>query len=721
MSNNANLEMSNVLYSDLSYKAYMKSVEESQILTSKNTVKIGKDESELLHILNDSQELAREHFVNNHELVVRIMERINSLEKSLINDTQTIKSARSQYEDMWNNIFDDFNNSLNLIFSLTQEKLIESFTKKLKRLENFSICLFGRTKSGKSTTMEAFTSGDGSTIGKGFQNTTQTNKEYFWNGLIITDTPGIDAWENSKEYENEALSFADESDMIVFLMPHQIEEGDLEKFDRFYKLNKPIIILLNIKKNIGNKSDTNFDLFLKNPEKEVFIQKDIDGYKSRIIEYIFQKLNIKENIIPILAVHSASAFLSRNEENENLKDKLYKASRFQDLEYLLINEIKENGIVYRIKNPYDTINLFSNIAQQGFNEFHDKLSKQQLIFKENLLNFKDLKLRVRSKRNDIIKKNISRYFDNKISSINKLIADIYDAGKDEIKRNNLIKGFINENYVKSLIEQSKNEIEETIKKEIKKFFENFKEKMTEFYSSNLQSNQFNEKVNSDLTSINSFKTTSSIFTGVSAATGIIGSIGGAIIATEITIGTLSTGAIGTLFGIGGANIWNPVGWTLIGLGILTTAFSFIFGSKQKNKIKEAKLEAEIKFKEGLEKQKKEISDALYSWSEKIIENIQYQHINVMEQYVKYIDKHLNEVKDLSEFLKDLENQNRFKKFEEMIKYIADNDTIKILSIVDSIDKTEIKIKCNEQLYFKTIEDKLKKAESKQILIKGVFK
>ena len=46
--------------------------------------------------------------------------------------------------------------------------------------------------------MEILTEGDGSSIGKGFQRTTRDVRKYTWNGLEITDDPGIGAFEGDK-------------------------------------------------------------------------------------------------------------------------------------------------------------------------------------------------------------------------------------------------------------------------------------------------------------------------------------------------------------------------------------------------------------------------------------------------------------------------------------------------------------------------------------------
>ena len=68
-----------------------------------------------------------------------------------------------------------------------------------ERQKDFSIVIYGRTMAGKSTLMEILTHGDGNSIGKGKQRTTLDVREYYWNGLRITDVPGICAFGGAED------------------------------------------------------------------------------------------------------------------------------------------------------------------------------------------------------------------------------------------------------------------------------------------------------------------------------------------------------------------------------------------------------------------------------------------------------------------------------------------------------------------------------------------
>ena len=119
-----------------------------------------------------------------------------------------------------------------------------------ENLSKFSISLFGRTMAGKSTLMEIFTEGDGSSIGKGAQRTTLDVRKYQWNGLEITDVPGIGAFEGEDD-EQIAFEAAKTADLILFLITDDAPQAvDAECFSKIVDLGKPIIGIMNVKKAI---------------------------------------------------------------------------------------------------------------------------------------------------------------------------------------------------------------------------------------------------------------------------------------------------------------------------------------------------------------------------------------------------------------------------------------------------------------------------------------
>ena len=398
-------------YSSRIRKSYIDEVDRSGILKIKLEKHIDNDEDSFKAALKKSRYRAIKEFRVCHRELVILFEEMNNIEKNMNEDIIVIGKKHNTYKGSWDSIFQHFNLQLSKIFEYASDSLIGSFSKKVKRIDNFTICLFGRTKAGKSTTMEALTEGDGVTIGKGRQNTTQDVKEYRWRELLVIDTPGIDAMDNIDQLETMALSFADESDLVVFLLPHQIEEGDFDKFSRFYKQNKPILLLLNVKKEIGKKGSMEYKMFLKH-SGDIFEKEKIDGYKQRINDFLFSSLQMDKDLIPIVPVHSASAFMATQESDAEMKKKLYECSNFNVLEDQLVKEIREYGELYRIKNPHDTVILFADKIVYEFRLFQEVLEEQKDVFEDNILKFSEVKASIINKKNSIIQNKIDSFFNS---------------------------------------------------------------------------------------------------------------------------------------------------------------------------------------------------------------------------------------------------------------------------------------------------------------------
>ena len=138
---------------------YLNVVENSEILIPFTKPK--QNENELINKLAKCKIVAQKEFIICHNEIVDIFNNIIKIEKNINQDIDKIKTKFSTHNDIGEKIFDEFNFRLSEIFNFAGDKLIGSFQDKVKRIDNFTICLFGRTKVGKSTTMEALTKGKG--------------------------------------------------------------------------------------------------------------------------------------------------------------------------------------------------------------------------------------------------------------------------------------------------------------------------------------------------------------------------------------------------------------------------------------------------------------------------------------------------------------------------------------------------------------------------------
>ncbi len=152
----------NQFFSAKMYSQYISEVERSGILKASLAVAPAEEDGTLKYALAKSRDRAISEFRACHKDLGHLFEKMLEVEESISSDIQRINEENAANDlSSWNEIFEIFNLHLSVIFQYASNTLIGSFRKKLKRIDSFTICLFGRTKAGKSTTMEALTKGDG--------------------------------------------------------------------------------------------------------------------------------------------------------------------------------------------------------------------------------------------------------------------------------------------------------------------------------------------------------------------------------------------------------------------------------------------------------------------------------------------------------------------------------------------------------------------------------
>jgi hypothetical protein len=218
---------------------------------------------------------------------------------------------------------------------------------------SFSITLFGRTMAGKSTLMEILTQGNGGTIGCGAQRMTRDVRTYTYKDLIITDIPGIAAFEGQED-EDEAFYAAKKCDLILFLITDDAPQArEAECMNRILALGKPVVCLINVKTNID--SPLNLKLFIRD------IQKKMDKERLDIIKKQFFDFGTQYGQdwrkIRFAYVHLKSAFLSQQNEfaDIDIRGELYTLSRFNYVKNLIVSEVVNKGSFYKLKAFSDIV------------------------------------------------------------------------------------------------------------------------------------------------------------------------------------------------------------------------------------------------------------------------------------------------------------------------------------------------------------------------------
>ena len=170
--------------------------------------------------LNSALARCRQSAQNGYEIASAQLGIIERTLRSAREETErsvTLLNGKSVYLADLNRLLSRQIKDICKAFDELSEQPREQLKKLHGNLSSFNITLFGRTMAGKSTLMEVLTHGDGKAIGNGAQRKTRDIRSYEWNGLRITDVPGIGAFNGQKD-EDIAFEAAKNADMILFLM-----------------------------------------------------------------------------------------------------------------------------------------------------------------------------------------------------------------------------------------------------------------------------------------------------------------------------------------------------------------------------------------------------------------------------------------------------------------------------------------------------------------------
>ena len=225
---------------------------------------------------------------------------------------------------------------------------VSTLEERCQRLDSFSITLFGRTMAGKSTLMEVLTHGDGHSIGRGAQRTTRDVRSYAWNGLEVTDVPGVAAFEGEAD-EELAFKAAAQADLVLFLVTDDAPQPvEAECLARVRRLGKPVFGICNVKVAVDDEDD--MLLFLRNPDR-LYNRTRLDQLLSQFQAFADQYLPGKR--IPFAVTHLRSRFLADQTVWTQYRERLIAASRFDVVEFRIVAEIMGRGTFLRVKSFVD--------------------------------------------------------------------------------------------------------------------------------------------------------------------------------------------------------------------------------------------------------------------------------------------------------------------------------------------------------------------------------
>ena len=307
---------------------------------------------------------------------------------------------------------DETRQELNETIFQELEKIQTSVKARYRNLNHFSIAFMGKTKAGKST-LHAVITGEGwEAIGVGAQRTTRYNRIYEWKNIRIIDTPGIGA-PGGKSDEEIAKSIVEEADVICYVVTNDsIQETEFEFLKILRERTKPVIVLLNLKKNLCHPD--HLSRFLKKPD-DIFKGKGedgIDGHIKRIKGYAKEHYpNGHLDIIPVMLL---AAQMSIEDKSSHHSKQLFRASRLQNFLDSLRLAIVDYGKIRRSQTLIGST-VFSVESPQAW-------AKEQANIYRELSNFIEKKRKPLRKDFEEAVNDIQASLSRKIQQI---FADIY--------------------------------------------------------------------------------------------------------------------------------------------------------------------------------------------------------------------------------------------------------------------------------------------------------
>ncbi len=215
-----------------------------------------------------------------------------------------------------------------------------------KQQKEFSVLVFGRTMVGKSTLMEIMTHGSGASIGNGSQRTTLDVRDYHWQGMKITDVPGIASFDG-REDDKLALEAAKAADLILFLISDDgVQQEEAKNLAELRRLGKPVLGIINVKLGITEQVRS---LDMKRLRNKMAEMERIESICNQFRQFAgnFQQDWGDLTFVP---VHLKAAYLGQDKNPE-----LWEVSNFTAVEAYILSKVQRDGCFLRIKTFLDRV------------------------------------------------------------------------------------------------------------------------------------------------------------------------------------------------------------------------------------------------------------------------------------------------------------------------------------------------------------------------------
>lgn len=336
----------------------------------------------------------------------------NNLHRALMEEEKKISAADAQQRQMKrlenNAILARQKRNLN-DFKKMDWELKQDLNNLHKQQKEFSVLVFGRTMVGKSTLMEILTHGDGASIGNGSQRTTLDVRDYHWQGMKITDVPGIASFDGDED-DRLALDAAKAADLILFLISDDgVQQEEAKNLAELRRLGKPVLGLINVKLGI---TDNVRPLDLKRLAKKMSETERINAICDQFRQFS-SSYQQDWGDLTFVPTHLKAAYIGQDKHPE-----LWELSNFAAVEQYILDKVQRDGCFLRIKTFMDRAvvplqgrmeMLFKNsgenikVAFEYRRKWHDLDDWREEFFEETKEKYQDLCDRVYNRLNNGIR------------------------------------------------------------------------------------------------------------------------------------------------------------------------------------------------------------------------------------------------------------------------------------------------------------------------------
>lgn len=300
------------------------------------------------------------------------MDSWNKLHTALLEEEETINAADRQQRQIKRlenaEVLERQKRNLSA-FKRMDKELKRDLDNLHKQQAEFSVLVFGRTMVGKSTLMEILTHGDGTSIGNGSQRTTLDVRDYHWQGMKITDVPGIASFDGEDD-DRLALEAAKAADLILFLISDDgVQQEEAKNLAELRRLGKPVLGIINVKLGITSQVRA---VDLKRLPKKMSETERIEAICNQFRQFSgsYQQDWGDLTFVP---AHLKAAYIGQDTNNE-----LWELSNFAAVEQYILSKVQQDGCFLRIKTFMDRAvvplqkrmeNIFGNSGENMMEAF----------------------------------------------------------------------------------------------------------------------------------------------------------------------------------------------------------------------------------------------------------------------------------------------------------------------------------------------------------------